>query len=189
MSRGELINNEFLMPDFWETERMIIRDTTVDDIDSLQETYLQSRSVESWTRNEELTNDYIPNCVIKGNLPTSGMKEYYKIQSIIHKNSSKIIGFLEFYHGYPQKEVLYIGTLLFSEDSRNRGYGQEVMTELFKKVKELGFSKARLGVSLKNWGGIYFWIKLGFNKITKFSGDKVHTKNSFGILELEKILI
>lgn len=189
MARRVLTNSEFLMSDFWETERLIVRDTIVEDIDSVQEIYMHSQSTEGWTRNEELTNDYIPNGVIKGNLPPNGMKEYYKIQSIIQKNSSKIIGFLEFYHGYPQKEVLYIGTLLFYEDYRNRGYGQEVMTELLKQIRELGFSKARLGVTLKNWGGIYFWSKLGFNKITKYSGDKVLTKNSFALLELEKDFI
>ena len=189
MVKRELTNSEVAVLDFWETEEIIIRDTIAEDIDSLQEIYIQSQSTEGWTRNEEFTNDYILNAFSKGNLPPGGMKKYYKIQSMFHKKSSKIIGFLEFYHGYPQKEALYIGTLLFSEDYRNRGYGQEVMNQLFKKVKELGFSKARLGVTLKNWGGIYFWNKLGFDKITKYSGDKKLTKNSFAILELEKNLI
>jgi hypothetical protein len=36
------------------------------------------------------------------------------------------MGFIEFYHGYPDKEVLYIATLLLCEDYCNHRYGQEV---------------------------------------------------------------
>ncbi|WP_088225767.1 GNAT family N-acetyltransferase [Desulfosporosinus sp. FKB] len=189
MVRKELTNSEVAVLDFWETEEIIIRDTIVEDIDSLQEIYIQSQSTEGWTRNEEFTNDYIHNAFSKGNLPPGGMKKYYKIQSMIHKKSSKIMGFLEVYLGYPQEDVVYIGTLLFCEDYRNKGYGQEVMTEFLKQIVELGFSKARLGVTLRNWSGIYFWNKLGFDKITKYVGDKVFTNDSFAILELERNLI
>lgn len=94
----------------------------------------------------------------------------------------------EYYHGYPDKEVLYIATLLLSEDYRNNGYGQEIMSKLFKQALELGFQQARLGVALKNWQGIYFWSKLGFDRILKFCGDKVFAKDSFAVLELGKNL-
>lgn len=76
------------MSDVWETEEIIIRDTIIQDIDSLQEIYMQSRSTEGWTRNEDFTNDYIHNAFSKGNLPPGGMRKYYKIQFIIHKKSS-----------------------------------------------------------------------------------------------------
>ncbi|WP_088186098.1 GNAT family N-acetyltransferase [Desulfosporosinus sp. FKA] len=189
MARREITNSEFAVLDFWKTEEIIIRDTILEDIDRLQEIYMQSRNTEGWTRNEDFTNDYIHNAFIKGNLPPGGMKKYYKIQSMILKKTSKIMGFLEIYLGYPHKDVFYIGTLLFSEDYRNKGYGQEVMTELLDRIGKLGFSKARLGVTLRNWSGIYFWNKLGFNKITKYVGDKVLKNDSFAILELEKNLI
>lgn len=188
METRELVDNMSLISDLWETERLIIRDANLLDVDRLQEIYRQSENTEGWTRESELTNDYILNGVNMGNLPPNGIKEFYKIQLMTHKTSSEIIGFIEFYHGYPDKEVLYIATLLFCEDYRNNRYGQEVIMKLCNQALELGFYQVRLGVSLKNWLGIYFWNKLGFDTILKFQGDKVLDKNSFALLELGKNL-
>ena len=188
MLRNEFEGNRFLISELWETQRMIIRDTNIDDVGRVQEIYMRSRSTEGWTRDDAFTNDYILNGVNKGNLPPNGMKEFYKIQSITHKDTSEIIGFMEFYHGYPEKEVLYIATLLFCEDYRNNGYGQEVINKLCEQAVRLGFFKARLAVTLKNWQGICFWTKLGFNTILKYCGDKVFAKDSFALLELGKNL-
>jgi len=186
--KDEFIDNKFLLLELWETERMIIRDTNIEDVGRIQEIYMQSRSTEGWTRDDELTNDYIINGFNRGNLPPNGMKEFYKIQSITYKDTSEIIGFMEFYHGYPEKDVLYILTLLFCEGYRNNRYGQESINELCRQATELGFFKARLVVTLKNWQGIYFWTKLGFNTILKYCGDKVFAKDSFAVLELGKDL-
>lgn len=188
MLRSELVDNKFLISELWETERMIIRDANLHDVDRLQEIYMHSKSTEGWAWNDELTTDYILNGVNKGHLPPNGMKEFYKIQLITDKISYEIMGFMEFYHGYPENEILYIGTLLISEDYRNNRYGQEVINKLCKQARELGFHQARLGVALKNWLGIYFWTKLGFDIITKFCGDKVLAKDSFASLELGKNL-
>ena len=188
MLRRDLVHNKFLISELWETERMIIRDANLHDVDRLQEIYMQSQSTERWVWDKELTTDYILNGVNKGNLPPNGLKEFYKIQLITHKNSLEIMGFMEFYHGYPDKEVLYVATLLFCEDYRNNRYGQEVINKLCKKALELGFHQARLGVALKNWLGIYFWTKLGFNTILKYCVDKVFAKDSFALLELGKNL-
>jgi len=184
----ELLDNKLLISELWETERMIIRDANLHDVDRLQEIYMQSKTTEGWAWNDELTTDYILNGVNKGHLPPNGMKEFYKIQLITHKISSEIMGFIEFYHGYPDEEVLYIATLLFCEDYRNDRYGQEVINELCKQALELGFHQVRLAVTLKNWLGIYFWTNLGFDKIIKFCGDKVLAKDSSALLVLEKNL-
>lgn len=188
MQIRESIDNISYISELWETERMIIRDADLHDVDRLQEIYLQSRSTKGWTRDDELTPDYILNGVVKGQLPPNGMKEFYKIQVIIHKNSFEIMGFIEFYHGYPDKEILYIGTLLLCDDYRNNRYGQEVINKLCKQALELGFYQARLGVTLRNWLGIYFWTKLGFDIIIKYCGDKMLAKDSYASLELGKNL-
>ena len=188
VQRRELFDNKLLISKLWETERMIIRDANLQDVDRLQEIYMQSKSTEGWTRDDGSTTDYILNGVIKGNLPSDGKKEFYRIQLITHKNSSVIMGFIEYYHGYPEKDILYMATLLLSEKYRNKGFGQEIMNSLFNQALELGFQQVRLGVSLKNWQGVYFWTKLGFSRIIKFCGDKVFAKDSFAVLELEKDL-
>jgi len=185
---SEQVENKLFMSQFWDTERLIVRDAHLHDVDKLQEIYTQSQNTEGWTSEVELTADYILKGIIEGHLPPDGKKECFSIQLISLKSSSEIIGFIEFYQGYPDKEVLYIGTLLFSEDYRNKGYGQEIMSKSFTEAIEAGFQQVRLGVALKNWQGIYFWTKLGFDRIIKFSGDKVFAKDSFAMLELGKTL-
>ncbi|MHB8073787.1 GNAT family N-acetyltransferase [Desulfosporosinus fructosivorans] len=187
MLRSELAD-QYLMSESWETERMIIRDANLQDVDRLQEIYTQSQSTEGWTRDDEFTPDYVLNGVVTGHLPPNGMKEFYKIQVIIQKSPFEIIGFIEFYHGYPVKEVLYIATLLLRDDYRNNRYGQEVINKLCKQAHGLGFHQARLGVTLRNWLGIYFWTKLGFDTIIKYCGDKMLSKDSYASLELGKNL-
>ena len=188
MLGGELEDNQYLISDSWDTERMIIRDANLHDLDRLQEIHMKSQNTEAWVWQDQLITDYILNAVNNGHLPPNGTKELFKIQSITRKDSSEIIGFIELYHGYPDKKALYIGTLLLSEDYRNGGYGQEVINKLFQQAQVIGFHQIRLGVTLKNWLGIYFWTKLGFDKITKFRGDKVLAKDSFALLELGKNL-
>jgi len=186
--RRELIDNEFIISELWETERMIIRDAELQDVDRLQELYLMSQSTEGWIWADKLTTDYILKGINGGHLPPNGVKEFYKIQTVTHKNSSEIMGFIEIYQGYPDKDVLYIATLLFCEVYRGHRYGQELVNELCKQALELGFHQARLGVTLKNWLGLYFWTKLGFDSILKFCGDKVLAEDSFALLELGKKL-
>jgi len=185
---SEQVENKLFMSQLWETERMSIKDANLQDVDRLQEIYTQSRSTEGWTRADEMTADYVLKGIVEGHLPPDGKKECFSIQLISLKNSSEIIGFIEFYQGYPDKEVLYIGTLLLSGDYRYKSYGQEIMSKLFTEANESGFQQVRLGVALKNWQGIYFWTKLGFDRIIKFSGDKVFAKDSFAMLELGKTL-
>ena len=176
------------MSELWETERMIIRDANLQDVGILQEIYSHSQSTEGWIWDDKLTAEYILNGLNKGHLPPHGRKAFYKVQSMTMKKSSEIVGFIEFYQGYPNKDVLYIGTLLLGRDYRNQRYGQEVIHKLCDQARESGFSQARLGVTLKNWLGIYFWTKLGFNSILKFRGEKLLTKDSFALLELGKNL-
>lgn len=46
--RRESPDNTFLVSELWETERMIIRDANLHDVDRLQEIYMQSQSTERW---------------------------------------------------------------------------------------------------------------------------------------------
>lgn len=176
------------MSELWATERMIMRDANLQDVGRLQEIYSHSQTTEGWIWEDKLTPKYILEGLNKGHLPPGGRKEFYKIQAMTPKRSSEIVGFIEFYQGYPNQDILYIGTLLLGRDYRNQRYGQEVIHKLCDQARKLGFSQARLGVTLKNWLGIYFWTKLGFNLILKFRGEKLLTKDSVALLELGKTL-
>ncbi|NLW80961.1 MAG: hypothetical protein GXY42_04725 [Desulfovibrionales bacterium] len=46
----------------------------------------------------------------------------------------------------------------------------------------------RVGIGLRNWNALRFWIRLGFQRITGMSGSRVYAPNAFAFLELQKNL-
>ncbi len=100
-------------------------------------------------------------------IPPDGKKE--NLRNYILFQDSIIIGILGCYMGHPEKDILYIGNLFLKPSFRKKGVGSEVIELIEKSIATLQFTEIRLGVGLKNWGGLNFWLKKGFDKITKYS--------------------
>ncbi len=93
----------------WNTDRLLIRKAVYDDIIEL------NRICTSWEdkilmEGEGFSKGYIENCIEHGDLPP--IKEahpanYYFM--IIQNQDESMIGFFDLYHGYPDKETLWIG--------------------------------------------------------------------------------
>ena len=170
-----------------ESDRIIIRNATSADIEEL-------RSIcESWVDKKHLEGDmfdvdYIENCLSFGDLPpiNSATKDYYRFKSICSKENSKIIGFLDVYHGYPTPETIWVSILVIKNTIQQKGFGHEVIELISKEAKEKKYTSIGIGVHLKNWKGIRFWSSNGFDKIKRISGDKDYSENNFSIMYLEK---
>lgn len=100
------------------------------------------------------------------------------------KSTEEIIGFVSLYHGYPEDDSLYLAMMCISGDFQNQGYGQEVMKHFLLEVDLLGYSEVRVNVSLRNWAGLRFWNKSGFNYISGIFGDKEFAEGKFADIEL-----
>ncbi len=170
-----------------ETNRIIIRDATSEDIGELR------TICESWVDKKHLEGDffddyYIENCLSVGDLPpvNNASKDYYRFKSIFSKEDSKIIGFFDIYHGYPTAETIWISILVIKNEIQQKGFGREVIELISKEAKEKKYTSIGIGVHLKNWKGIRFWSSNGFDKIKRISGDKNYSANNFSIMFLEK---
>jgi diamine N-acetyltransferase len=175
-----------IIPPHGETERLIIRNSTLEECQALQELNEVSDYIADWvgTRTEP---DYIRKCLNEGCLPPGGRKELYQSKSIYIKDSrQQLIGFSELYHGYPEKEVFYIGWLFIHPEHQQKGYAQEFVSYIISEASKIGFTEARIGVHLKNWPALRFWTQLGFDKILGIVGDKEHSEKTFSILRLQK---
>ena len=76
--------------------------------------------------------------------------------------------------------------LLIHKSHQQHGYGQEVMNAVREQVKTLKtYSAMQCAVYLKNWPGIRFWSKVGFNQIVHYYGDKVHSEHEHAALRLQ----
>lgn len=170
-----------------ETNRIIIRNAISEDIGELQSI------CESWVDKKDFEGDlfevdYIENCLSLGDLPPiiNANKDYYRFKSICSKENSKIIGFLDIYHGYPTTETIWISILVIDNEIQQKGFGHEVIELISKEAKEKKYTSIGIGVHLKNWKGIRFWSSNGFDKIKRISGDKNYSVNNFSIMFLEK---
>ncbi|MFA5850486.1 MAG: GNAT family N-acetyltransferase [Bacteroidales bacterium] len=176
-----------LISEHIETNRIIIRNATSEDIDEL-------RSVcESWVEKKDLEGDsfevgYIEKCLSFGDLPpiNNANKDNYRFKSICSKKNSKIIGFFDIYHGYPTAETIWISIFIIKNEIQQKGFGSEVIELISKEATEKKYTSIGIGVHLKNWKGIRFWSSNGFDKIKRISGDKNYSANNFSIMFLEK---
>lgn len=97
-----------------------------------------------------------------------------------------IIGYFCIDLYYPDEKSAYLPILFISPSARHNGIGREIMAALKARLLETGFERIRLGVSLRNWAAIAFWLRQGFDKITKISrnGD-LDQPGRYALIELE----
>lgn len=93
------------------------------------------------------------------------------------------------YHGYPVQETVWIGMFLIDQGIQGQGYGKELIASLCDACKKEGWASIGLAVHLKNWKGIRFWSRNGFDTITGIYGDKAYGDNAFSIMGLKRELL
>ena len=167
-----------------ETERLLIKPAVFEDLAALNEIYEQTKEYFSFDPSHTFVTP--ENCLTEGDLPPGGIKENYEIYTI--NENGKVIGYFDFYKGFPQKGIAFISLMFISANKRKCGYGKEVADAVCKYFKKIGINEVRLAVSLKNWSGLKFWYKCGFDKITLVAGDNIFSVEGYGCLELKKSL-
>jgi ribosomal protein S18 acetylase RimI-like enzyme len=170
-----------------ETDRLLIKDSELSECEVLQKINESSDYIEEWV-GWKTPEDYASKLLTEGNLPPGGKMERYRAKSIYLKQTSKIIGVLEVYHGFPSEEVLCIGWLFIHPDFQRNGYANEVLGLINNEAKKANYMRVRIGVSLKNWPAIRFWHINGFSRVVDIIGDEVYSNNTFASIILEKEL-
>ncbi len=98
------------------------------------------------------------------------------------------VGILSVYHGYPEPGVAYVGELFLRPIHQGQGLGRETYLALEADLRGHGTRVARVGVGLRNWNALRFWIRLGFLRVTGMSGARTFAPDAFAFLELQKNL-
>jgi len=178
---------EMTIQNAWSTRRLFITDVQQDDILSAQELYTKCAFMKEWT-GKELDLHYVHRCVYEGDLPPNGHLESFRIQAVRNATDNVMIGLLVLYHGYPHGGCAYITFLFFDPDQQRKGLAQELIQELFSRLKQIGYNEVRANVQLKNWPALRFWTKVGLTTITGIYGDSHDTQDTFADIELAKQL-
>lgn len=172
-----------------ETEHLVVKDAVLADCEALQQI------CSSWDDKVLLEGDpfelgYIRKCIVEGDLPPlpDASREKYAFKAIYLKQNGKVVGFLDLYHGYPAADTLWISIFVVDKSYQNRGFAHEVISSLADDAKAAHFSKMGVSVYLKNWRGLRFWTKAGFDRITRVYGDKDFGPDTFALVGLERSL-
>lgn len=173
-----------IIPDTGVTARLLVRDSLLEECEELQEINEASDYIEKWV-GWKTPKDYVYKTMSEGNLPPEGKMEFFRLKSICLKDTAKIIGTAELYHGYPTEDSLCIGWLFIHPEFQKLGYAREVCRYIYDEAAKAGYSGIRLGVHLKNWPALRFWYKAGFNSIGGILGDEEHNEASNASIILE----
>lgn len=198
--RRELINNSFLKRtrsgskywkgDFYDsdllpTTKIELLDCSEEDRNQLVRVYMSCDYMEEWTGTKH-EPEFIDKALSGGNLPPDGSPEFYRLKAIIDRETKEVVGFTEYYIGYPDNRTLWIGFLCIHKDSQRKGYGREFLNLIEGFSKAAGFERIGIGVYLKNWPALRFWIKNGFNQINGIYGDEIYSSNTHSKIALIK---
>jgi len=154
----------------WITERLAVRDSVAEDVPRLQ---LVLESISDTLRLEgraEIAPDEMCQIFLNGDLPPHDEKDRYRLQTISRKDSGEIIGYLSLYHGYPDSDTLYVGSLSICRDCQGKAFGAEIVERMpfLEGLKD--YPVHRLVVTVRNWGAVRFRTRHGFTHVVRVEG-------------------
>ena len=172
-----------------QTTNLHIRNAELSDLPALK-TLCTYWTDKAFLEGHGFDDDYIDNTYHHRDLPPieNASPEAHRLKVVCLKDSQEVIGFFELYHGYAHEKMLWIGMFLMNPQIQMKGYGSEVLKAVELEAVKAEYTHMGLGVYLKNWKGLRFWQRNGFNTIRGIYGDKDYSENTFALMGLEKLL-
>ena len=122
------------------------------------------------------------------NLPQSAPSARLHNFLLCDVRTEQPLGLLSLCMGYPAGDVAYIGELFLHPRFQGAGLGREICLRLEQVLRPGPAKTLRVGVGLRNWNALRFWVKLGFTHVTGMSGDRHFSPHGHAFIELEKNL-
>lgn len=122
------------------------------------------------------------------NLPQSAPSARLHNFLLCDVRTEQPLGLLSLCMGYPAGDVAYIGELFLHPSFQGAGLGREICLRLEQVLRPGPAKTLRVGVGLRNWNALRFWVKLGFTHVTGMSGDRHFSPHGHAFIELEKNL-
>lgn len=98
-------------------------------------------------------------------------------------DNDQLVAVLDLIDGYPDKATAFIGFFMLSTEFQGQGTGSQLIGEILKMLKAMGFRKARLGFAATNQKARDFWIQKGFRAVSH-----AIVQNGIAIVPAEKVL-
>lgn len=94
-----------------------------------------------------------------------------------------LVAVMDLIDGYPDQDTVYIGFFMMNQKLQGTGVGTNIIMELLKSFRAIGFSKVKLGYVKSNLQSEKFWLKNHFMKTGKETQE-----DEYLIVEMEYLL-
>ncbi len=135
---------------------------------------------------EVLPKNYFENCILEGDLPPIENPSFEQYDLYIVEHNNKPIAFFDLYKGYPTDLSAWISIFVVDKDVRGQGHGKKIISYVEQHIKSSGLTNISIAVDLKNYNGLMFWTKIGFNEIIGVYGDKKYGPDKYAVIGLRK---
>lgn len=170
----------------WDTQNIFVRDANLEDADDLQQLCEKSEYLRKWEGNGPIDPNHMEKTILEGDLPPNGKIENFKIQAFYLKHSNQLIGYMTYYLGFPEEDIVFLNFLFIDPDLQGQGFSGEIIEQFMELLQTTSYTRVRLLVKLKNWPAMRFWTKHNFNNIISYHGDAVLSDTTFAGLLIER---
>jgi len=179
-----------VLPENWKTERLMVRDATMGDVQSLRNVFNACSYVGEWDSTfYEETEEAFVQLVSKSVRFDHTDNEIFKMQSVLLRGSENIIGYFHLFHNAPMPQLVWISMFVVHPHFQKNRYGSELAYGIWDQLRQLReYEAIWLKVYLKNWPALRFWIDMGWHTIIRYEGDSVHADDTMAAVVLEKKL-
>lgn len=172
----------------FRSARILARPVTESDAPGIEAVYTGNRELLLLLDSENDPLALARRFVEGRNLPARGCPSCLHNLVLREAGSGDVMGLLGLYTGYPKADVAYVGELFLSPQFQGVGFGREAYLSLEALLRPGPMTRVRVGVGLRNWNALRFWIRLGFTHVTGMSGDRSFGPGRHAFLELQKNL-
>ncbi len=151
----------------WRTKRLTIHDAIEHEVSELQKIYDECGYIGQLTGYEDPRENPMQAEFNHETLPPNGKPDMHRVQTIVETSTKKIVGYLIFYHGFPDPATFWIAVLAIRPTFQRQKLGNEVMSSLADNVKLLGYEHMGISVGVGNGPALKFWSSCGFTDILK----------------------
>ena len=166
-----------VLPETWETDRLLIRDAMMEDVPRLRNVFNACSYVGEWDNSFYIGLNHTA-------------KDIFKMQSVFLRGGKDIIGYFHLFHDAPIPHRVWISMFVVHPHYQKNRYGSELAYGIWEQFKQMGeYEAIWLRVCLKNWPALRFWIDMGWRTIVHYEGDTVLADNTMAAVVLERKLV
>jgi len=176
------------MADSFRSERILARTVTDADSPEVAGVYAGNRELLVLLDRESDPDVLARRFVQQLNVPPKVHPSSLHNLVLLDAPTGLALGILSLCTGYPSERIAYIGELFLHPEYQGAGRGREICLKLESMLRQSPMQSVRVGVGLKNWNALRFWIRLGYTHITGMSGDRNFAPEAHAFLELQKNL-